>query len=180
MVTGARPRRGGAAAGARVRRPQEPERTGGGEEVHEDQQLTLVLVEVSRRRGELGDGRKPWSTAADQRRESIDFSGFAASWHEQLKEEEERSAAELLVFSPEQEVAVIRRGFSPDVARVSGELRKEETKWEWLRVSPERRRASCSPGKGGGANRSAGRRGTAERTPPAHGEVGSLKTIPVF
>ena len=137
-------------------------------------------MEGSRRRGELGAGRKSWSTVADPA-EGIGVSrGFAASQHEPLEEEEERSAAELLVFSPEQEVAGIRRGFSPDVARVSGELRKEETKWEWLRVSPERRRASCSPGKGGGANRSAGRRGTAERTPPAHGEVGSLKTIPVF
>ena len=73
---------------------------------------------MSGKRGELGNGRSLWSTAADPAEGIDDSRGFAASLDEPLEEEEEQSTAVLLSCSPEQEMAGIGGGRRRPEARV--------------------------------------------------------------
>ena len=99
MVTGDAIRLAKAEADGGARRPGEPEEEGEGGGHGEDRGDDLELVEASGSQGEVGDGRKMSSTAADQRRESTDFSGLTASRHERLEEDGEGRTAVLLSCS---------------------------------------------------------------------------------
>ena len=111
------------------------------------------------------------STAADSAEGIDDSRGFAASLDEPLEEEEEQSTAVLLSCSPEQEVAGIGSSFSPAVARVSGELRKEGAKWSWLRVPPGGGELLVVQGRAAARILAQRRQGTAEQRPRNGGDA---------